>query len=310
MINAKRSDIQAKGSFDHTSFQPEQRERGWVQSYLDHMRDVTEEFGQWTTDENEDQMHEDLERYRTGYAKRMNAYLSSHRGLASQMITGSGGWTGSMVRSHEKKVNVCDNRLQDLVEWSEAQLDRLRRRYDPARIARAPIDSGDPDAITKLEQKIERAERRQATYKAANQIIRKNIPEEEKRNALLELEGITVEGADKLLTPDYMGNIGFPSWLLQNNNANIRRMRKRIEELSLIKNMAVADCEVNGVRYVENKEANRVQFFFPGKPDPETRNLLKKHGFRWAPSIKAWQRKITYSGLDAAAAILRYLEVQ
>ena len=40
---------------------------------------------------------------------------------------------------------------------------------------------------------------------------------------------------------------------------------------------------------VEDKDAGRYQISFTGKPDYDTRTLLKQNGFRWAPSLGVWQ---------------------
>lgn len=49
---------------------------------------------------------------------------------------------------------------------------------------------------------------------------------------------------------------------------------------------------INGeaAEVVRNKEVMRLQLIFDGKPEEETRNRLKSNGFRWAPSVGAWQR--------------------
>lgn len=47
-------------------------------------------------------------------------------------------------------------------------------------------------------------------------------------------------------------------------------------------------------------EAARVQLFFDGKPDDETRAKLKANGFRWSPRFGAWQRHNTPNGLAVA----------
>ena len=39
-----------------------------------------------------------------------------------------------------------------------------------------------------------------------------------------------------------------------------------------------------------NKDIMRLQIIFDGKPSDETRAKLKESGFRWAPSVAAWQR--------------------
>ena len=42
------------------------------------------------------------------------------------------------------------------------------------------------------------------------------------------------------------------------------------------------------------------QVFFDGKPDADTRAELKSSGFRWAPSVGAWQRQLTDNAIRAA----------
>lgn len=37
------------------------------------------------------------------------------------------------------------------------------------------------------------------------------------------------------------------------------------------------------------RAANRLRIYYPDKPDAETRTRLKRAGFRWAPSVGAWQ---------------------
>jgi hypothetical protein len=44
---------------------------------------------------------------------------------------------------------------------------------------------------------------------------------------------------------------------------------------------------------VIREQDNRVQIVFPGKPSSEVRARLKAHGFRWAPSVGAWQRMVS-----------------
>ena len=60
--------------------------------------------------------------------------------------------------------------------------------------------------------------------------------------------------------------------------------------------------------YVEYNEIIRVQFIFPGKPDDETRTMLKENGFRWAPSQGAWQRQLTANAKYAAHRVIEFLD--
>ncbi len=43
---------------------------------------------------------------------------------------------------------------------------------------------------------------------------------------------------------------------------------------------------------------------FDGKPDSDVRDKLKSRGFRWAPSVGAWQRQRTVNAMWAAKSIV------
>ena len=92
----------------------------------------------------------------------------------------------------------------------------------------------------------------------------------------------------------------FESYQLTNNNAEIRRVRARIEQLSKQAQQEFSGWEFDGGRVEMNREDNRLQVFFDGKPDADTRAELKSSGFRWAPSVGAWQRQLTDNAIRAA----------
>ena len=62
-------------------------------------------------------------------------------------------------------------------------------------------------------------------------------------------------------------------------------------------------CEVVG-----NREENRIQFIFDGKPSEEIRRILKSNGFRWALSQEAWQRKMSGNAFYSARAAMAALK--
>lgn len=92
----------------------------------------------------------------------------------------------------------------------------------------------------------------------------------------------------------------FESYQLTNNNAEIRRVKARIEQLSKQAQQEFSGWEFDGGRVEMNREDNRLQVFFDGKPDADTRAELKSNGFRWAPSVGAWQRQLTDNAIRAA----------
>lgn len=306
-INATPTDIRAKGAFNGTSFSPEARERSRVQEYIDHMTQVAALFSQWETPDNTEAMAEDLEAYRSGYAARLNSYLASHSRIVSQFITGAGGWTGAMVRSNNKKIDSADNKLRDLIEWSDKRLEKLRNRYDPRAIARQPIRSGDADALERLAEKIERLEAYQQAMKAANKIIRSKLTDEEKIDELVAIDGISEKTARSLLQPDFAGRLGFASYQLTNNGANIRRLKERYTEIERKQTQDEANGErrfdFDGGYVLDNPDADRYQVFYPGKPSSDVIAKLKSYGLRWTPSAGCWQAYRSWNGKQAIEAV-------
>lgn len=153
------------------------------------------------------------------------------------------------------------------------------------------IFSDDPEALLKLEQKLATLKGTQDFVKAANKAVRKND-----REGFLKLKFATPEMWEELITPSYRG-IGFAHYVLTNNNANIKRIEKRIAALKAQESTIAVHTEINGVRIFENREANRLQLFFNGKPTPEVIKQLKSHGFRWCRSEVAWQRHISNNAI-------------
>ena len=62
-----------------------------------------------------------------------------------------------------------------------------------------------------------------------------------------------------------------------------RQVKTRIEQLSKQAQQEFSGWEFDGGRVEMNREDNRLQVFFDGKPDADTRAELKSSGFRWAP---------------------------
>lgn len=140
--------------------------------------------------------------------------------------------------------------------------------------------------------------------KQANKLVRKDD-----RAGLIEL-GIAPERADELLKGDFMGRKGFPSYAIQNSNANMKRIKARIQELEAREDAEDREIEGNGYTYLEDTTENRVMFVFPGKPDEDTRKLLKRHGFKWSPKRdgKPWVRQLTNAGIFAGKCVRDQLD--
>ncbi len=123
---------------------------------------------------------------------------------------------------------------------------------------------------------------------------------------MLEL-GYSEESAQKLITPDYAKRLGFPSYALTNNNANIRRIQQRIKQLQANQEREPISIQGTGYAYAEDVEENRVMFMFEGKPEKATREILKRHGFRWSPTRGAWVRQLNNGAIWQAKAVMQIL---
>lgn len=232
-----------------------------------------------------DQLDDEFSRYRAGYRARMLAWLNSESRCVSSWIAGPSNFP---ARRMQKRADIASSRLGELVEFRERARRALMRKLRPDL---RPIMAGDADAADKLAAKIARAEAEQERMKAANAAIRKNgkAGPEQQAAALMDL-GFSEERAVALLKPDYAGRVGFANYELTNNNANIRRMRERLEQIERAQSMPAMEQQgAGGITLQDDPPANRVRLIFPGKPPAEVREKLKAAGFRWAPSTGAWQ---------------------
>lgn len=229
-----------------------------------------------------------LEIYCRKLAENMNASYSIEARCPSILISGGGNFP---VRKKEKQNAARDRNLE---EWNYIQglLDKIRS------VGTGGISSDDPQAVEKLEAKLATLEKHQEMMKAANAAIRMKDPA--KGDAKLAELGYTPEDIAKLRAPDFCGRIGYPTYELQNNNANIRRIRGRIAELKKRTESTPEGWEFDGGRVVVNTAENRLQIIFDGKPNADVRTELKGEGFRWAPSQGAWQRQLTDNAMRAA----------
>src|ERR1019366_2746854 len=122
------------------------------------------------------------------------------------------------------------------------------------------------------------------------------------KKALMEL-GYQEQDVINLLKPDVFGVVGFPKYKLTNNNANLRRMRQRLEVISRDQAKEATETQGSAARLEECPAENRVRLFFPGKPSEEVRTLLKSKGFRWSPTIGAWQAYRNHWSMEAAKQV-------
>ena len=160
-----------------------------------------------------------------------------------------------------------------------------------------PISREDPNAIEKLNVKLDECERLQDKMKEVNAYYRKygNV---EGCPALTAEEGLRL--AEDMRGRYPIHTQPYPQYALTNNNAEIRRLKKRIEEISHDKEVGFVGWQFEGGEAVANDELCRLQLVFDEKPTEEQIYLLKLNGFKWSPNNRAWQRQLNQSAIYAA----------
>lgn len=259
------------------------------------------------TDEQRERAEYLYNRYCSVLAEAINRDNEIGTRCPSVLICGAGNFP---TRKKEKQVAAWDKNMENF-RRADHYLDMLKRAHTLA------VKSDDPEVLDFLRAKLAGLEEAHALMVSANAYYRKN-------KTLEGFEGIPADTMAWITRPGvYLpgGRNGdgsplafygkpFPTYELTNSNANIKRVKQRIETLEAVKASKPIEEEHDGYTYRENAEAMRVQFQFDGKPDDETRALLKRNGFRWAPSLGVWQRQLNDNGKYAAHRVMEVLDGQ
>jgi hypothetical protein len=206
------------------------------------------------------------------------------------------------VRKKEKQVAAQGKNMENFRK-ADHYLDMLKRAHTLA------VKSDDPEVLDYLRAKLDQLQTAHQTMKDANAYYRKH-------KTLDGCPGITAKTRDWLEnghafasgSPLSVYGCPFPAYELQNSNASIKRTKDRIAKLEAAKAAQPVEDEHDGYTYRENAEAMRVQFQFDGKPDDETRDVLKHNGFHWSPRNGAWQRQLNDAGKYAAHRVMEFLD--
>jgi len=201
---------------------------------------------------------------------------------------------------HRRDLNKIDNNMRKSIEHDKTA-EYYANRVESMENDNS-ISSDDPEAVTKLKEKIARLEKNQQLMKDLNKVLKSKKLDDTQKLAKLIESGIKEQDAAELMKP-YYGVMGVPSFSLTNNNANINRLKKRLQSIEKRATLTTTSKEYGAVTMTDNTEENRLQIFFPGKPSDEVRTILKRSGYRWSPSNGCWQsyrnRHSQYGGYEA-----------
>jgi hypothetical protein len=155
--------------------------------------------------------------------------------------------------------------------------DNLEQRAES--VGTGGISADDPEAVQKLREKLEKLQLAHEMMKSKN--AQAHARGEERP---------------------------FARYQLANSGQNINSVKKRIESLEKRASMETrADIVRDTFTVHEDKEDNRIQFIFEGKPAEEVRRILKSNGFKWSPTRTAWVRQLNNAGRYATDRVLSEL---
>jgi DNA repair exonuclease SbcCD nuclease subunit len=287
---------QAKGMMSFSDY----REGSATADYIEHVNavyNIAEETIEKRPEE-ADRIWFLADRYAQKYAEFINKENAIGTMCPSVMICGAGNFP---TRKKEKQVAAW--------ERNHAEFEKLRKYIDKIdAIGRGSevIKAGDPYVIEKLEAKLEDAKALQEKMKAANKAIR--MKDTEAGDEKLKELGFDSAQIAELRKGDFCGRVGFQSFKLTNNNAEIHRLETRLRNIKAAKEAGNSEEDYGFCKLIRNATDMRIRFIFEGKPSADVRDILKGEGFRWSPKEKAWQRQLTRHGEWAAERAVEKLK--
>lgn len=282
-------------SYAWISFDPEKRAKREQQDWADSMEQL------YNSHAEQAQQTGALEAYNAAFEKGYASLLKNYKEMISIRartfstgVTGGAGITARKIASNESLIQ----REYEKLKTHNQEVEKLKNKL--AKIAKNTpaeqyetgevVKSVDVNAIAKLQDKIKQLEEKK------EYIYRQQKAEKEykksKDSSVFEKYDIKKEDVEEML--DEINRYGYALYSSPANiNAEIRRIRERITGLEKNQSKGEEEILIEGGKIVKNGATQRLQIFFDGIPDKDVREKLKKHAFKWAPSVKAWQRTLT-----------------
>jgi len=224
------------------------------------------------------------------------AFWQSVGRTASSVIVGPARFP---VERMAKRRAVADRRYEAIRDDLGRALAAMEQAAFPFGLPGAAIRGNDPEAVAKLKARLREVEGERERNKRCAALVRKGD-----WVGVARIAGVKAAASAKSLSES-----GLRPFSADNLGAEARRLGARIAELEARKEAGTVEGEaIEGVRLVENPEADRVQLFFSQRPCAEEKAILKAHGFRFAPSQgDAWQRHLNNRGRYMAQQALKAL---
>lgn len=234
--------------------------------------------------------HDKLDHLLDSYARRLAAWTNDYNrngaSCPSVLVCGPANFP---TRKKERQ-NTRERALWEEYETIKGILDKIRN------IGTGPVDLNDPNARDILTEQLAKEQNTLDTCKAVNAYWRKH----KTASGCPDITETAAASINAAMNDEnsfaHIYNKPFPDYNLSSIRNKIKRIQNRIAALDKLQAEQKAPSEnlkFDGGEIVRNADENRLQILFTDIPDPDIRQALKSHGFRWSPRNKAWQRQLT-----------------
>lgn len=177
---------------------------------------------------------------------------------------------------------------------------RGRRTSLAAEASRERVHLRDDDAADKLAARLLELRARHGLMTRANTLLR--------RGERAELQELGLQ-ADEVARLCRSGLSGFSEREIRSNAASIRRVERRIREVTERSTRDPVHVDCGTYVYEEDHAAHKVCFRFLAKPSADIRDVLGECGFKFTGQANTYARVLTAPALAGAACVRRRLEV-
>ena len=301
----------AYAASQHISHSPQKRARSIQDGYVEHMEGLEKELSALATSpEQKAALANELALYKEGYIKHLYAWLDADANTVSPMIAGRSNFN---YKRNDKRLSVTDRKREEFIEWQQRAQDGIKRELSDSRTP----DQVESDDWNKIKNDIDGSfvalyhiDQKKGRYADFN----KSLFTRSIHNRLITLaKDGDVENVNRALEHIKQLQEGMNKPAFTNRN-KIWKLGEEAQQARTAQNAPTQAAPVedpssysfDGGTIVRNTNEDRLQIIFDGKPDAAMRDKLKGAGWRWNPTNKAWQRKLTanaeYSAQDITGA--------
>lgn len=288
----------ARQAHEFTSHSPEKRGEQVRQEYEDMMKkDYAGLGGEALNDQQKEVLNREWESYKQGVVDKYKAWLQAKSRTASPMITGPSNFP---TARNEKALKTEQKRYDELVAYRDRGLASIKKKIRGEQTEEEATDQAwqqmesdirsSAGTIKEIDQGNEPLDR----SAFVNSIVGRIQRAADNGNVTLVERGLD-------LIKQLNSEMEKP--IITNTHSLWDLADKAREKQSTKKTGQETIDQAEGVKVVNNHDAERIQLFFDEKPDEALRKKMKSEGWNWSPTNGAWQRKNTLNAENSARRI-------